>query len=120
MTKLAIVEEREEDKWEHHTAVKCWKCDPVNGQELRDISSSQISQKAQELTDGVMKSLSSARQSEVKAWEEEIEACEHTLLLEQEPSVPIEAAGNCSLLRIGWVFRSPIDLQAKHIVPNVI
>lgn len=32
---------------------------------------------------GVMSSLSSARQSEVKAWEEEITACEHTLMLEQ-------------------------------------
>lgn len=38
---------------------------------------------AKRLTDGVMLSLSSARQSEVKAWEEEITACEHTLCLEQ-------------------------------------
>lgn len=98
MTKLAILEEREEDKWEHFTVIKCWKCDPVHGLELLDIGSTESAKKAQELTDGVMKSLSSARQSEVKAWEEEIEACEHSLLLEQEPSVPIEAAGQCRLL----------------------
>jgi ubiquitin carboxyl-terminal hydrolase 5/13 len=36
---------------------------------------------------GVMKALSSAQQSEVKAWEEEILACEHTLTLQQEPVI---------------------------------
>ena len=33
---------------------------------------------------GIMSALSSAQQSEVKAWEEEILACEHTLMLQQE------------------------------------
>jgi len=40
-----------------------------------------------------MKSLSSARQSEVKAWEEEIQPCEHTLTLEQFVSGHIPASG---------------------------
>ena len=31
MTKLAIVEEREEDKYDHVTNIKCWTCDPQNG-----------------------------------------------------------------------------------------
>jgi ubiquitin carboxyl-terminal hydrolase 5/13 len=31
--------------------------------------------------------MSSAQQSEVKAWEEEILACEHTLTLEQTPFI---------------------------------
>jgi ubiquitin carboxyl-terminal hydrolase 5/13 len=39
------------------------------------------------LVNGVMKALSSAQQSEVKAWEEEILACEHTLTLQQEPVI---------------------------------
>jgi len=34
-----------------------------------------------------MTALSSAQQSEVKAWEEEILACEHTLTLQQEPMI---------------------------------
>jgi ubiquitin carboxyl-terminal hydrolase 5/13 len=34
-----------------------------------------------------MKALSSAQQSEVKAWEEEILPCEHTLTLQQEPLI---------------------------------
>ena len=47
------------------------------------VSGSLILFQAKELADGVMKSMSSARQSEVKAWEEEIVACEHTLTLDQ-------------------------------------
>lgn len=34
MKKLAIVEEREEDKYEHATVVKCWKCDSEKGLEI--------------------------------------------------------------------------------------
>ena len=34
MTKLAIVEDREEDKYEHSTTVKCWKCDAGKGVEI--------------------------------------------------------------------------------------
>lgn len=40
-----------------------------------------------------MHSMSSARQSEVKAWEEETTACEHTLMVDQSTSKPIEASG---------------------------
>src|SRR5258706_6567357 len=40
-----------------------------------------------------MTSLSSARQSEVKAWEEETVACEHTLTLHQPEAHPIAAEG---------------------------
>jgi len=38
MTKLAIVEEREEDKYEHLTVVKCWACDPQIGKEVPGAS----------------------------------------------------------------------------------
>lgn len=34
MTKLAIVEEREEDKYDTFTAVKCWLCDSEQGKEI--------------------------------------------------------------------------------------
>lgn len=40
-----------------------------------------------------MQSMSSARQSEVKAWEEEIIPCEHTLTIEQLVIGPIPASG---------------------------
>jgi ubiquitin carboxyl-terminal hydrolase 5/13 len=40
-----------------------------------------------------MSANSSARQSEIKAWEEEITACEHTLCLEQVPPKEVKSAG---------------------------
>jgi ubiquitin carboxyl-terminal hydrolase 5/13 len=38
MKKLAIIEEREEDKYDTTTVVKCWKCDPVKGQEIPQVA----------------------------------------------------------------------------------
>lgn len=108
MKKLAINEEREEDKYEHATVFKCWKCDLQDGKEvaidvanasvltcyLPDLASLMLAPQTKRLTDGIMLSLSSARQSEVKAWEEEITACEHTLCLEQLQSGTIPQEGN--------------------------
>lgn len=106
MKKLAITEEREEDKYDHTLTLKCWLCEAMAGSVIPDalqdpkactrstlFSFDPDSLQIKSLADGVMSSLSSARQSEVKAWEEEITACEHTLLLQQESSGPIEASG---------------------------
>ncbi|KAH7911744.1 hypothetical protein BJ138DRAFT_1149823 [Hygrophoropsis aurantiaca] len=103
MKKIAIAEEREEDKYTHITTIKCWKCDPQNG---TPITTDSITTKT--VSDGVMFSLSSARQSEVKAWEEEITACGHTLMLEQISSGPIPAEGlahcvSCELTSNLWL-----------------
>ncbi|KAF8877415.1 hypothetical protein BD779DRAFT_1557507 [Infundibulicybe gibba] len=108
MTKLAIVEEREEDLYEHITVVKCWKCNP-QGLELPDaLDDPKVGQiitrkrtdycfvQVKSLVDGVMQSMSSARQSEVKAWEEEILPCEHTLTLQQTPSNGASGMTHCS------------------------
>ena len=43
--------------------------------------------------DGVLKANTFARQAEVKAWEQEYTACEHTLCLEQETSRKIDSQG---------------------------
>ena len=95
MTKLAIAVDREEDKYEHHTVVKCWKCNSESGLELPSLPDEP---QVKSLVDSVMQSLSSARQSEVKAWEEEIIACEHTLTLEQHSpgSIPASGLAHCS------------------------
>ncbi|KAJ6597255.1 hypothetical protein DFH09DRAFT_1134077 [Mycena vulgaris] len=90
ISKLAIAEEREEDKYEHTTAVKCWTCDVEKGREIHEALSDP---KIKSLVDETMHSLSSARQSEVKAWEEEFEACEHTLMLQQTAVGAIPASG---------------------------
>ncbi|KAJ7256532.1 ubiquitin carboxyl-terminal hydrolase 14 [Mycena haematopus] len=90
ISKLAIVEEREEDKHEHSTIVKCWTCDSEKGREIPEALNDL---KVKALVDETMLSLSSARQSEVKAWEEEFEPCEHTLLLQQTSAGAIPASG---------------------------
>ncbi|KAF9473531.1 ubiquitinyl hydrolase [Pholiota conissans] len=90
MTKLEILEEREEDKFDYITTVKCWICDTYKGLELPDATKNP---KIASLAEGVMLSMSSARQSEVKAWEEEITPCEHTLTIEQYDVGHIAASG---------------------------
>jgi ubiquitin carboxyl-terminal hydrolase 5/13 len=90
MTKLAIVEEREDEKYEFDTAVRDWAVDPENGALVLGTAAEPA---VKALVDAVMSAMSSARQSEVKAWEEEIIACEHTLTLQQEVTGPIEASG---------------------------
>ena len=105
MKKLAIMEEREEDKYEHSTVLKCWKCDPQKGAELPGFAADP---QIQTLVDGVLHSMSSARQSEVKAWEEEISPCEHTLTLQQLSTEPIPASGlahcaKCDLTENLWL-----------------
>ncbi|KAI0668763.1 ubiquitinyl hydrolase [Trametes maxima] len=105
MKKLAIVEDREEDKYELKTVLKCWKCDAESGLEIPDASNDPH---VKSVVDGVMTSLSSARQSEVKAWEEEITACEHTLMLEQHATGHIAASGlahctKCDLKENLWL-----------------
>jgi hypothetical protein len=44
-----------------------------------------------------MASNSSAQQSEIKAWEEDITPCEHTLLLEQVPPHEVKSTGSSLL-----------------------
>ena len=42
MTKLAILEEREEDKYDTVTKVKCWLCDSSQGKEIgQDVVNTQ-------------------------------------------------------------------------------
>lgn len=48
------------------------------------------------LINGVLASLSSARQSEVKAWEEELEPCEHTLTLDQSAATGAPPGAHCA------------------------
>jgi ubiquitin carboxyl-terminal hydrolase 5/13 len=93
MTKLAIVEEREEDKYEHVLALHRYHTttqDPV------DVPVDKVTAgdpRVQALVDGVMQSHSSARKAEVQAWEEERLPCEHTLTLTQFATGEIPPSG---------------------------
>ncbi|KAL4263101.1 Ubiquitin carboxyl-terminal hydrolase [Pleurotus pulmonarius] len=105
MKKLAIVEVREEEKYDYTLAIRCWKCDPNKGVEYPSALSDP---KIKTLADSIMQSMSSARQSEVKAWEEEILPCEHTLTLEQFATAHIQDSGlahcaTCDLKENLWL-----------------
>jgi ubiquitin carboxyl-terminal hydrolase 5/13 len=90
ITKLSIAAETETDRYDTTTQVKCYEC----GVDDVDTTSGKLA----ELVDAVLKANTFARQEEVKAWEQELTACEHTLCLEQEVARQIESQtlGHCS------------------------
>ena len=53
----------------------------------------QSSGKLSGIVDSVLKANTFAKQAEVKAWEQEMIPCEHTLCLEQEASRKIDSQG---------------------------
>ncbi|KAF4311489.1 Ubiquitin-associated/translation elongation factor EF1B [Botryosphaeria dothidea] len=91
MTKLAIAAETEEDRYDTTTQVKCFECGVDNVDKTTG--------KLPNVVDAVLKANTFARQEEVKAWEQEMVPCEHTLCLEQEPAKKIESQdlGHCSM-----------------------
>jgi len=68
----------------------------------------------------VMQSMSSARQSEVKAWEEEITPCEHTLTIEQLVSSHIPASGKPLHLLSTMDVLTLTCLKGLHTATHVI
>ena len=92
MTKLAISEEREEDKYVHTAVIKSYE----DGLEHPELSADPL---IQSLSDGILNSSPSGGQPGVHPWEEEIALCEHTLTLEQLASGPIPASGLAHCIR---------------------
>lgn len=90
VTKLSIAAETESDRYKTTTQVKCYECG------IDDVD--RESGKLPDLIDAVLKANTFARQEEVKAWEQELTACEHTLFLEQDTSRQIDSqnVGHCS------------------------
>lgn len=88
LTKLAIAAETEEDRYETKTEIKCFECG-VDGIEKEG--------KIGEVVDRVLKANTFAKQEEVKAWEQEMTPCEHTLCLEQDAARQIASGdlGHC-------------------------
>ncbi|KAI9031682.1 hypothetical protein CLU79DRAFT_694306, partial [Phycomyces nitens] len=84
ISKLAIVPDSETIKYEFLTKVRCRACPGV--QVPKDATP-----ELNTIVEAILATLSSAKQSEVKAWEEEIYPCEHTLCLAQDPPKKLEA-----------------------------
>ncbi len=103
-TKLAITAESDADKYEYATVPRCLACDSSGpGKDLP------LTDKLDEVIRGVMTAMSSAQQSEVKAWEEEIVPCQHTRELVQ-PGEPtklelssLASCGKCDLTSNLWL-----------------
>ena len=94
ISKLAIAAETESDRYDVTTRVDCYVCN------VKDVE--KTSGKLSQVVDGVMKANTFARQEEVKAWEQEITACEHTLCLEQNAprSIASQDLGHCAMCEL--------------------
>jgi len=100
ISKLAINAETEEDRYDTTTSIKCYEC----GNESLGSNHGNLN----EVVDGILKANTFAKQEEVKAWEQEMVPCEHTLCLEQEQGRTIEAQGlgqcsSCDLKENLWL-----------------
>ncbi|CAG8499164.1 5681_t:CDS:10 [Paraglomus brasilianum] len=100
ISKLAIVPEAEEDKYEYFTKVKCYSC----GESEIDKTSGILPI----IIDSVMTSLSASKKSEIQAWEQEIVTCDHTRQLVQDPKTLLESqslahCNDCDLKENLWL-----------------
>lgn len=91
ISKLEIAAETEADRYDIYTRLDCYEC-RIEGVEKTEGKLAQV-------IAGIMKATTFARQEEVKAWEQEMTACEHTLYLEQAPRKDIasQSLGQCSM-----------------------
>ena len=89
VSKLAIAAETESDRYDTTTRVRCYDCAIDNVDQTKGNLPMVIN--------GVLTANTFAKQEEVKAWEQEMVACEHTLCLEQDPSREIASQdlGKC-------------------------
>ncbi|KAJ3196804.1 hypothetical protein HK101_007635 [Irineochytrium annulatum] len=85
ITKLAIEEENSEDKFETFTAVRCLECG--------DILPEDVKGNLLDVVDAVKTSLSARKQSDVKAWNEELSTCSHVTKLVQNPAFKLDFKG---------------------------
>lgn len=103
MSKLSIEAETESDKYEITKTVTCYSCEG-GGVDMTEPTvslhthggtneerSNALFFKIAKVVEGVMAAMTSAKQAEVKAWEQELVACEHTLCLQQDVPKQLEA-----------------------------
>ncbi|KAJ1815368.1 ubiquitin C-terminal hydrolase Ubp14 [Coemansia sp. RSA 2598] len=77
-TKLEIREESEDSKYEYQTFVRCWGC---SGAKVEDGL-----ENIEPTVQAVIHAVEASKGSEIKAWSEEVTACEHFESLEQSPA----------------------------------
>lgn len=102
ISKLSIAAETEEDRYETSTKVICYQCklDQVDSSSGKvwfsltgTISKAHWQLKLSTVVAGVLQAATFARREEVKAWEQELTPCDHTVFLQQESSRNIDSQG---------------------------
>ncbi|KAF9377188.1 hypothetical protein CPB97_010362 [Podila verticillata] len=98
ITKIAIVPENDADLYEYFTQVKCYDCGGIEIEQTGNIP---------KVVEAIMSSLSASRQSEIKAWEEEIISCDHIRKLQQDAAKAVSAenahCADCDLNENLWL-----------------
>ncbi|KAK5713834.1 ubiquitin C-terminal hydrolase Ubp14 [Elasticomyces elasticus] len=99
ISKLAIHAETEEERYDVQTSIHCFEC---------GVSDLEASGAVGETVAGILRANTFAKSEEVKAWEQEMTACEHTLCLEQTaprpiPSGSLSHCADCSLQQNLWL-----------------
>ena len=99
ITKVAIVEESESEKYDYETNVVCFECHiPCVSKDIKNVS---------DVVNSVLNALSARKKSEIKAWEEETVSCEHTKNLNQKPksecNTNLSQCKNCELKENLWL-----------------
>ncbi|GAA6027092.1 hypothetical protein JCM8097_006105 [Rhodosporidiobolus ruineniae] len=108
LKKLAIREEpAEEEKYDFLTEVRMYQGDGDRSQ-AEYVVVDEVDDKLNGLVAAVLRSMSSAQKSEVKAWEEEIVPCQHTRELVQPEPKKLEPSGlascaSCELTSNLWL-----------------
>lgn len=99
ITKVEVVAETNEQRYDTKTNLKCFKCGLDGMAPEGDVAT---------VVAGVMSANTFAQQEEVKAWELELTICDHTAFLEQEPGRQIPSGdlghcGECDLKENLWM-----------------
>lgn len=98
IAKLEIKDTKEEDLYDITKSLYCLECD-------LSFELSELSQNVQSLIEEVMKSNSSAREDDIKAWEQEIFPCEHSVDIQQFSNdvVDLSKCDQCELKENLWI-----------------
>lgn len=87
--KLEIKAETEASRYDTHTDVHCFECGADGLAQEGNLG---------EVVNGVLKANTFAQQEEVKAWELELQPCDHTIFMQQDTTrvIPSGDLGHCS------------------------
>lgn len=98
IAKLEIKDTKEEDVYDITKSIYCLDCN-------QNFSIEKSPENIQRLIENVLKSNSSVRDDEIKAWEQEVFPCEHSVDIQQFPneSVDLSVCAQCELKENLWI-----------------